>query len=547
MSTLTKSAACSVVFATLVAGCLLPVGCGGGNPPPPTTFAIGGTVTKLAGTNGGLVLQDGTGVTLPVSANGSFAFASAVPSGTAYTVTISAQPSNPAQTCAVVNGSGTVESDVTNITVDCGHNEWTWMSGAPTINLQSTYGTMGVPAPGNTPGGRQYAATWTDKSGNLWLFGGYGHDSVGTLLPMNDLWKFSGGEWTWVSGSNLGGQNGVYGTQGMAETANLPGARFEAASWTDASGDFWLFGGNGFDAVGNESPMNDIWKYSGGMWTWIGGSRIGLQQGVYGTLGLAGPSNTPGGRNAMALWVDASGSVWIFGGIGYDESNPINGELSDLWKYSGGQWTWMGGPKIKQQYGVYGTQGVAAPGNIPGSRLGAESWMDASGNFWLLGGYGLTSSGSLCESSDQWKYASGEWTWIAGPQACYQPGVYGTRGVAAAGNLPGARQYGVTWTDKEGNAWLFGGNGIDAAGNGGFLNDLWKFSSGQWTWVGGSEVVNQTSVYGALGTPAPGNGPGARFFLSPWQDANGNFWLFGGYGVGTGGLGNLNDFWMYEP
>jgi hypothetical protein len=65
--------------------------------------------------------------------------------------------------------------------------------------------------------------------------------------------------------------------------------------------------------------------------------------------------------------------------------------------------------------------------------------------------------------------------------------------------------------------------------------------------VGGSEVVNQTSVYGALGTPAPGNGPGARFFLSPWQDANGNFWLFGGYGVGTGGLGNLNDFWMYEP
>jgi hypothetical protein len=404
MSTLTRRVSCSVGIAALLAACIIPAGCGGGNPPPPTTFTIGGTVTKLAGMNGGLVLQDGTGMTLPVSANGSFSFPSAVPSGTAYNVTISAQPSNPTQTCGVVNGSGTVQSDVTNITVDCGHNEWAWMSGAATINLHSTYGTMGVAAPGNTPGGRQYAATWTDKSGNLWLFGGYGYDSVGTLLPMNDLWKFSGGEWTWVSGSNLGGQSGVY-----------------------------------------------------------------------------------------------------------------------------------------------GTQGVSASGNIPGSRLGAQSWMDASGNFWLLGGYGLTSSGGLCECSDQWKYASGEWTWVLGSQACYQRAVYGTQGVAGAGNFPGARQYGVTWTDKAGNAWLFGGSGIDAAGNAGFLNDLWKFSNGQWTWIGGSEVANPTSVYGTLGAPAPGNGPGGRFFLSPWQDANGNFWLFGGYGAGTGGLGNLNDFWMYEP
>ena len=249
----------------------------------------------------------------------------------------------------------------------------------------------------------------------------------------------------------------------------------------------------------------------------------------------------------MVTWVDASGNVWVFGGIGYDESNPINGELSDLWKYSGGQWTWMGGPKMKQQYGVYGTEGVAALGNIPGSRLGAYSWIDASGNFWLLGGYGLGSGAGLCELNDQWKYASGKWTWVAGSQACYQHGVYGTQGVAAVGNFPGARQYGVTWTDKAGNAWLFGGNGIDAGGNAGFLNDLWKFSNGQWTWVGGAEVANPTSVYGTLGTPAPGNGPGGRFFLSPWQDANGNFWIFGGYGVGTGGLGNLNDFWMYEP
>jgi len=195
MSTLTRSASFLVWSAALFAGCVLQEGCGGGNTPPPT-FTIGGTVTKLAGMNGGLMLQDGSGNSLPVNANGNFTFPTAVSGGTSYNVTIATQPASPAQSCGVVNGSGTAESDVTNITVDCGHNEWTWMSGSATLNLQSTYGTMGVAGPGNTPGGRQYAATWTDKSGTLWLFGGYGYDSVGTLLLLNDLWKFSHGQWT---------------------------------------------------------------------------------------------------------------------------------------------------------------------------------------------------------------------------------------------------------------------------------------------------------------------------------------------------------------
>jgi len=208
---------------------------------------------------------------------------------------------------------------------------------------------------------------------------------------------------------------------------------------------------------------------------------------------------------------------------------------------------WCQFGKVKQQLGIYGTEGVAAPGNIPGARLGSQGWMDASGNFWLLGGFGVVSGGAACEFSDQWKYASGQWTWVTGSQTCYQRGVYGTQGVAAAGNFPGARQYGLTWTDAAGNAWLFGGSGIIPGGNGGFLNDLWKFSNGQWTWMGGSQAGDPPSVYGTLGTPAPGNGPGGRFFLSHWLDGNGNLWLFGGYGDGTGGQGNLDDFWMYEP
>lgn len=510
------------------------------------TYVIGGTVVNLAGNGGGLVLQDNGGDNLMVNSNGSFQFATALRGGSTYKVIVFSQPSSPAQTCGVTNSTGTATADVTNVKVDCGHNEWAWMTGAKTANQIGTYGTLGTAAASNTPGGRQFPATWTDGSGNLWLFGGYGYDTAGTLMPLNDLWKFSAGEWTWMGGPTLAGENGNYGTLGVAAASNIPGARFEATSWTDASGNFWLFGGNGFDSAGTESCMNDLWKYSAGQWTWMGGSKVGVQDGTYGILGVPAANNTPGGRCSMVTWTDASGGVWIFGGLGYDESSPTIGELNDLWKYSAGQWTWMGGPKVMNQVGLYGTQGVPAASNLPGARFGAFGWVDASGNFWIFGGVGFDSTSSVV-LNDQWKYSSGEWTWVAGSNTGSQNGVYGTQGVAAANNIPGARQYGVAWTDSSGNAWIFGGAGMGSAGTSGWLNDLWKFSGGQWTWMTGSKAANQSSTYGTQGTLAPGNTPGGRFFLARWVDTTGNLWLFGGWGESTGPTGNLNDLWMYMP
>jgi hypothetical protein len=60
-------------------------------------------------------------------------------------------------------------------------------------------------------------------------------------------------------------------------------------------------------------------------------------------------------------------------------------------------------------------------------------------------------------------------------------------------------------------------------------------------------LVNQDSTFGTEGTLDPGNTPGARFSLNGWTDANGNLWLFGGYGQVPGTTGNLNDMWMYMP
>jgi hypothetical protein len=85
--------------------------------PQAATYSVGGTVRALKGT--GLVLQN-NGATLPVGANGGFTFAQQLASGTAYSVTVQTQPSDPPQGCTVSNGSGTIgTSAVTNIVVDC--------------------------------------------------------------------------------------------------------------------------------------------------------------------------------------------------------------------------------------------------------------------------------------------------------------------------------------------------------------------------------------------------------------------------------------------
>ncbi len=92
---------------------------------------------------------------------------------------------------------------------------WTWVSGGTTnlVSQNGKYGTQGVAAATNMPGGRHEAAGWADAHGNLWLFGGEGNDSVGTTHGiLNDLWVYNiaSNQWTWVGGSNLANVNGTY-------------------------------------------------------------------------------------------------------------------------------------------------------------------------------------------------------------------------------------------------------------------------------------------------------------------------------------------------
>jgi len=206
---------------------------------------------------------------------------------------------------------------------------------------------------------------------------------------------------------------GVYGVQGVAEVANVPGACGGAAAWNDAQGNFWQFGGHGYDSTGVQGELNDLWEYSPstGEWTWVGGSNTVNATGVYGTQGVAASANVPPARGSAVSWTDASGNFWLFGGEVFDVATQLYHRVNDLWKYSpkSGQWTWVAGSNTFDAPGVYGTQGVAAAANVPGARTSISKWQDANGIVWLFGGVQIGGGGALdvpsnprFEMSDLW-------------------------------------------------------------------------------------------------------------------------------------------------
>lgn len=507
------------------------------------SVTIGGTVSGLAGT--GLVLQLNGANDQPIGSNGAFTFTAPIAYGSSYTVTVLDQPSGPAQACLVIDGSGTANASVTNIQVNCSA---AWILRG--FSSAASYGVMGVAAASNLPGARTGAVTWKDAAGDFWLYGGAGSGAGGNGGELGDLWKYSAGEWTWMGGSNLVNQPGTYGKLGVADAANTPGARSGAAAWTDASGNFWLFGGGGVDAQGDNGEFNDMWMYSKGQWTWMSGPNTPNVAGSFGQQGVAAASNLPEPRISAATWVDASGDLWLFGGEkgtggGSDE---VLGWFGDLWKYSAGQWTWVGGQTGVNQGGSYGVLGKADPANTPGSRTGAAVWTAKSGEVFLFGGFGYDKNDIFGDLSDLWSYSGGQWTWLGGPDTDEVPGSYGILGVAAASNLPGARDTSNAWMDASGDLWLFGGAGLGSVETFSLsLGDTWRYSKGEWTWMDGSNAVSQPPIYGTLGSAGY---PGARTGAATWTDKNGNLWLFGGVDYGHTSAGSnqtfYNDLWEYR-
>jgi len=67
----------------------------------------------------------------------------------------------------------------------------------------------------------------------------------------------------------------------------------------------------------------------------------------------------------------------------------------------------------------------------------------------------------------------------------------------------------------------------------GLLNDLWRYrvNDSTWTWMSGSNTIQQIGVYGEKGNASMNSVPGARQNAVGWFDRlNQELWLFGGSG-----------------
>jgi hypothetical protein len=544
------------------------------------------SVVGVLGTTGNMQLLDNGGDNLKTPKNGSYTFATTIAHASPYDVTVFvASGTQPAEGCIVWGFSGVALTTPVNPVpvVDCGHDDWTWMAGT---NLTDQFGKTPIlppvttpptpppppppcpPASTDTPGGSNYSSTWTDQSGNLWLLTGEGFTS--TTPPLSDIPGFFNELWEYTGTANYFGSCGNI-WKLVTPPGGTPAGRWGAVTWTDpGTGNLMLFGGQD----GSLAFLNDLWSYNIAAKTWTKLAGGGNVPGHYGAPGDT--LNLPGGRWGASARLDASGTVWLFGGFGCDSTGTAcsNLLLNDLWTYSGGAWTWVSGANTGNQAGVYGTQGTPATANVPPGRQASVAWIDKPGNFWMFGGFTSGTNGF----NDLWKYdpVAKEWTWVSGSKgATSTPGNFGTKGVAAASNVPGARWIPAAWSDTRGNLWLFGGQGFDVTGNGS-LGDLWEFTLdtttdpgnpaqlalNQWTWIKGPNAVSQPGLYGIQANPAvwphvvdfPGTRWGAAYWTTivPGPPIEHQFWIFGGEGfdaTGSSGKGFnlLNDLWRYLP
>jgi Galactose oxidase, central domain len=512
-----------------------------------TAYTLGGSISGL--TASGLILSDGTDQ-LAVAANAAvFSMPTGLAVGSAYAVTVAAQPAG--LLCTVTNGSSTMPSaDVNSVQVACLARAWTWVAGSNTIGAEGSYGTLGVAAAGNAPSERDSSMNWTDGSGRFWLFGG--SDQYSGRGNLNDLWMYDPGTqlWTWMNGPSTANSAGTYGTQGLASAGNVPRSRHSGVTWADSAGHLWLFGGYN-DNSGIAGCLNDLWMYdiATNQWTWIGGPSAANDMGSYGAQGVAAVGNTPPSRVYGLSWTDSAGHFWLSGG-----SNSGGGVLSDLWMYdaAGRLWTWVNGSNTTTNVtSTYGSKGLGAVGNTPGSRHGSATWADGSRHLWLFGGTAIDPSANQVDYGDLWMYdiASNLWTWMGGANTSNPAGTYGTLGIADAANTPGARDEMASWVDNAGRFWMFGGFGNGAAVGSNWLSDLWMYdpATHQWTWVKGpTSPGSAAGVYGTKGVAAAGNLPGGRVFPLSWVDGSGGLWMFGGYGADVNGAHyDLNDLWKF--
>ena len=365
---------------------------------------------------------------------------------------------------------------------DVATNQWTWINGPQLVSDQNgEWGVKGVPSVNNYPSARTFGPNcWTDKNGDLWLYGGYGFDRFSNQGGLTDLWRYriSTNEWTWVWGADTANQSPVHGTINVSAPTNSPGGRVECKSgWVDDNNNLWLFGGqDGATANTTINVRNDMWRYdpASDLWTWTKGLTTMNSGPVWGTKGVESPNASPAARLSFTKWKGKDGSFYVFAG-GNNASSR-----NDLWRYNPvtNNWTWMSGMNTLNNVGQYAGQCQPDSAKYPRARIENQTVATSTCTevFWSFGGFRtITNTESF---NDLWLYnlTTNKWTWVSGGSATNVTNIPGPIGVGLPTNRIGSRGGVYIWSDNQNNLWVFGGLAYDSTIAAlGLKNDLWRF------------------------------------------------------------------------
>jgi hypothetical protein len=435
-------------------------------------YTIGGNVTGLD--SSGLVLQNNGGDDLDILFNGGFSFSTPLVDTSAYNVTIQSQPNDPIQqTCSVTNGSGVLaESNVTGVSVDCITNTYT-IGGTVTglagsgLVLQNNAGddvavtdngAFSFPTPlddGSSytvsvktqPAAPDQLCTVTNDSGLL-----AGSNITNVAVSCANAYAV-GGTVTGLSGTGLVLQNNGGDDIAISENGSFSFPQLIADNST-------------YDVTVSTHPDTPVQlcTITNGSGTIDGGDISNVTvtcvdaDSIGGTVtGLAG--------SGLALQNNSGDDLAITADGNFRFKTP----LTDGSSYEVTVLVQPGSPN--QHCNVVNEAGTVTGTNITDIEI-------------------------TCTFTNAW-------VWQGGSDTVNPPGDYGALDNPAPTNIPPGRKNAINWTDAAGTQWMFGGLRFDpdfdpnadppVPADPDYLNDLWTYAGGIWTWVGGSPIMPEIS------------------------------------------------------
>lgn len=288
-----------------------------------------------------------------------------------------------------------------------------------------------------------------------------------------------------------------------------------------------------------DPPSPPSASYMDGYWSYTGGSQLGNNGGIFGTIGVPSSNAYPSARHGSAVaWDNGARRMFIFGGQ-RSSGGWTDSFMNDLWSYDtvAMQWTLLFGSAATNQVRQQATP--MSPTAMPGALSNATGCFDPmSGTDGAILIYGGVNQ-NFEIFADLWKFDISSAAW-----SCLQCRPVNQYGSFVGTKEPGSLMQHRMAIDIAGRRmFIHGGYGYGSSM--GVMQDLWQYSiiDNSWQLLHGSGNAYQSGSWGIQGDFDSSTTPGCRMdhFLA-YSVMGNRLMLFGGACQGN----SYNDVWQFD-